>query len=90
MNLMFVVPYGGLERKPTQHNNQHHIERRREVSLTIGGIISPLTRRAIVCLCNAAKVSSSVDLFAINSTLIRSDRHVVTYYRHIMICCEEV
>ena len=22
MKVMFVVPYGGIERKPTQHNNQ--------------------------------------------------------------------
>ena len=22
IKLMFVVPYGGIERKPTQHNNQ--------------------------------------------------------------------
>ena len=41
IKLMFVVPYGGIEWKPTQQKTiNYHIERRREVGLTIGGVIS--------------------------------------------------
>ena len=37
---MFVVPYGGMERNPHNITINYHMERRREVGLTIGGIIS--------------------------------------------------
>jgi len=35
-----VVPYGGIDRKPTNITINHHMERRREVGLTIGGSVS--------------------------------------------------
>ena len=40
MNLMFVVPYGGLERKPTQHNNQLSYGKEERSWFDLGGALS--------------------------------------------------